>query len=93
VESTEKGKVIVRKDFDKLARLVKDSNIPFYMLSAGLGDVIKICTDLMVERGETVDFISNLDIVSNFYEFNSDGLISGFDPQIITTMTKQENLY
>ncbi|MDD3647707.1 MAG: haloacid dehalogenase-like hydrolase [Candidatus Dojkabacteria bacterium] len=65
--------ILPRKGLGKFIKTLADLNVPTWLVSAGLGDVIQafICDYSQA---------ANLHIHSNFFEFDSKGTVSGFDP-------------
>lgn len=73
------------RDFTKeVFDILKENNIPVLIFSAGLGDLIE-------GRLSKYHIMSNnIEIVSNFYDFNDDGTIKGYKGEIIHTFNKGE---
>jgi len=69
------------KVFDFMTVLHKH-NIPMLIFSAGLGNVI----ELLLERYEVC--FDNVRVVSNFMDFNDEGLLIGFQEPIIHSFNK-----
>lgn len=79
-----KGKTVYREGFFEFASMLKKSNIPFLILSAGLGDIIK--GSLIKEKS----YYENMKLIANFYDFNQNGTIKGYLGKIIHPFNKNE---
>ncbi|KAM8947188.1 7-methylguanosine phosphate-specific 5'-nucleotidase [Pelodytes ibericus] len=89
---------------DKLAQLVKDSNpmlregfevffdslyhneIPLFIFSAGIGDVLE---EIIRQAGV---FYPNIKVVSNYMDFDDNGLLTGFKGELIHTYNKNNSV-
>ncbi|KAM5274415.1 7-methylguanosine phosphate-specific 5'-nucleotidase [Ctenodactylus gundi] len=61
------------------------NNIPLFILSAGIGDVLE-----EIIRQMNL-FYPNIHIVSNYMDFNEDGFLQGFKGQLIHTYNKNSS--
>jgi len=79
-----KKKIKIREGTFKFLDSLNKNNIPILILSAGLGDVIQ---EFLKAEGKLSE---NLHIISNFYEFNYKGIVTGYKSQIIHSFNKNE---
>jgi len=63
---------------------LNDKNVPLLIFSAGLGDVLK---EIIVQRSS---YYPNMEVVANFMKFDNQGVISGFEGNLIHTFNKAE---
>ncbi|XP_031808773.1 cytosolic 5'-nucleotidase 3A [Sarcophilus harrisii] len=66
--------------FDKL----KEHNIPVFIFSAGLGDVLE---EVIRQAGV---YHNNVKVVSNFMDFDENGIIKGFKGELIHVFNKHD---
>ncbi|XP_065834287.1 7-methylguanosine phosphate-specific 5'-nucleotidase A-like [Oscarella lobularis] len=78
-------KLNLRDGCTHLFELLHRHNVPLLVFSAGLGDIIR---EILRQRSV---FYPNMHIVSNFMEFDDQGVISGFKGNLIHTFNKNEN--
>lgn len=79
-----KKKIIGREGLGGFITLLAKNNIPLLIISAGLGDVIK-------EYLESEGIMhKNIHIISNFYNFDDNGKVTGYKSQIIHSYNKNE---
>jgi 7-methylguanosine nucleotidase len=84
VNIVENNKTIYRQGFFEFSKQINDFKIPFLILSAGLGDIIKGS----LEKNKSI--YSNMKIIANFYDFNNKGNIKGYSSNIIHPFNKNE---
>jgi len=75
----------MRDDTDKLFDLLKSNNVPVLVLSAGCGDLCQAIMDHFNVNHP------NVNLVSNFLEFDENGKIVGLLPPMIHMYNKSEN--
>ncbi|MFA5303044.1 MAG: hypothetical protein WC393_00720 [Candidatus Nanoarchaeia archaeon] len=80
----QKNKTVYRQGFFEFSKMLNDLGIPFLILSAGLGDIIKGS----LEKNKSM--YSNIKIIANFYEYNINGSINGYLSNIIHPFNKNE---
>ncbi|MEN9647592.1 MAG: hypothetical protein RLY57_396, partial [Candidatus Parcubacteria bacterium] len=74
----------LREGVPYLFDFASKNNIPFLIFSAGIGDAI--LTHLKMKKLKT----DNIHILSNFFTFNENGNITGFQKETIHTLNKNE---
>ncbi len=87
------GELKMRKDAEKMFIFADEHNIPFYVLSAGSGDVI--APFLKKVLGETYESLNKkklLTIVSNHFIFNEEGFATDYVKPILNTFNKVDAL-
>jgi 5'-nucleotidase len=84
-EISDSGTVMLRDKADEFFRIAEANDIPFLILSAGLGDIIK--THLNDKQLIT----PNVRVVSNFFEFNGEGEAIGVNEPFIHVGNKDES--
>lgn len=77
----EERKLLLRNGIDSLFAAFEESKVPVSVVSAGAGDVIS-------ESFKRLPKVSNLDILSNFIEFDSKGVGKDFLKPVVTSLTK-----
>ena len=65
-------------------RILAEQDIPLLIFSAGLGDVIEHYVK------KRVKMTKNVHVISNFFRFDSQGVVAGFQKQIIHPFNKNE---
>jgi len=68
----------------EILELLKNKSIPLLIFSAGLGDVIK---EFMLRKNQLSD---NIHIISNFYNFDDKGYVTGYKSKAIHVFNKNE---
>lgn len=79
-----KDKIQLRENAIEFFKLAKKKEIPILILSAGLGDLI---TGVLEKHKCNFD---NIHVISNFYDYNTDGTIKGYKGKIIHSFNKDE---
>ncbi|TGZ58774.1 hypothetical protein CRM22_009443 [Opisthorchis felineus] len=74
--------LVLRDGVHEFAELLRFHQIPLLIFSAGLGDVI----ELLLENFSM--YTENVRVVSNFMQFNDEGLLVGFTDPIIHSFNK-----
>ncbi len=77
-------KMTPRNKLDELCRFTDINKVPFLILSAGLGDVIK---EFFLLRKM---LYSNMHIISNFFVFDEEGKPTGFQDDVVHSYNKSE---
>jgi 7-methylguanosine nucleotidase len=83
-EVIEKGGIELREGAKEFLNFLKDKKIPLIIMSSGLGDLI----EGVLER-DGVKF-ENINVISNFFEFDEEGKSVGFKEDVIHAMNKYE---
>jgi len=78
------GKIPLREGTFTFLDVVSKYNIPLLIFSAGMGDAIK---QFLLHEGKLTP---NVHIISNFYNFDSDGRVTGTKDRFIHTFNKHE---
>ena len=78
------NKIYLRDGCDEFFSFLKKNNIPMLIFSAGLGDVIKG----FLEQKNKIS--KNIHVISNFFEFDEEGKVIGYNSKIIHTFNKNE---
>jgi 5'-nucleotidase len=78
------NKLNLRDNCDSFINLLKQKNIPFLILSAGLGEIIKgyLESEKILHK--------NIHLISNFFKFDSKGKVIDYDSKVIHTFNKNE---
>ncbi|XP_007535544.1 7-methylguanosine phosphate-specific 5'-nucleotidase [Erinaceus europaeus] len=78
--------VMLREGYKAFFNTLYQNNIPLFIFSAGVGDVLEeIIRQMKV-------FHSNIHIVSNYMDFDEDGILQGFKGQLIHTYNKNSSV-
>ncbi|CAL8108299.1 unnamed protein product [Calicophoron daubneyi] len=77
--------VELREGLSDFMGLLQKYGIPLLIFSAGIGDVIEL---LLQDRSL---YTENVRVISNFMEFNEDGVLVGFREPLIHTFNKSAN--
>ncbi len=80
----EKKKVAPREGLFEFLDVLTTNNIPLLIFSAGLGDVIE---EFLRSEGKLAP---NVYIISNFYEYDEQGMVTGYKSKIIHSCNKRE---
>lgn len=83
-EAVEKGNIKLRDKVKEFFQKCREKNIPIVVLSAGLGDVIVAILEKEVINSPIVL------VVSNFFEFDDFGKVTGYSLPIIHSHNKKE---
>uniref|UniRef100_V9KBC4 5'-nucleotidase n=1 Tax=Callorhinchus milii TaxID=7868 RepID=V9KBC4_CALMI len=76
--------VMLRDGYDLFLDKLNEHNVPVFIFSAGIGDVLK---EIMTQAGV---FYSNLKVVSNFMDFDETGVLKGFKGELIHVYNKHD---
>ncbi|XP_054986438.1 7-methylguanosine phosphate-specific 5'-nucleotidase [Sorex araneus] len=77
---------MLREGYGTFFNTLHQNNIPLFIFSAGIGDVLEeIIRQMKV-------FHSNIHIVSNYMDFDDDGFLRGFKGQLIHTYNKNSSV-
>ncbi|XP_051792433.1 7-methylguanosine phosphate-specific 5'-nucleotidase-like isoform X1 [Erpetoichthys calabaricus] len=76
--------VMLREGFDVFFRQLHKNGIPLFIFSAGIGDILE---EVIRQAGV---FYSNITVVSNYMDFDGNGLLQGFKGDLIHTYNKHE---
>ncbi|CAL8108302.1 unnamed protein product [Calicophoron daubneyi] len=74
--------VVLREGVPDFTRLLHENDIPVLIFSAGIGNVI----ELLLQYFSL--YTRNMQVVSNFMEFDGDGLLVGFSDPVIHSFNK-----
>ncbi len=85
-EVSESEEIKLREGIPEFLALAHKNNIPFVIMSAGIGNVIKL---KFAHEGLLT---SNVHIVSNFFVFDEEGKAVAREKEIIHTMNKHEKV-
>jgi len=77
-------RIHIRDGFFEFAEILSINKIPFLIFSSGLGDFIK--EYLKSENKLT----KNIHIISNFFDFDKNGIAKGYKSKILHTFNKRE---
>lgn len=82
-------KLYLRDHAKEIFKFADDNNIPIYVLSAGLGNVIEHVMKYAIPQYQSLLNKNLLVIVSNFLTFDSNsGYINGFKQPVLNTFSK-----
>jgi 5'-nucleotidase len=77
-------RIVGRPGTDKFFEILNSNDVPVLILSAGLGDFIEEYID-----GKGL-LVSNVHIISNFFEFDNEGMAVGYKSKLIHSLNKDE---
>jgi 5'-nucleotidase len=83
-EIIRKKSIKLRKNADKLFKVLCNKKIPFLIFSAGVGDIIQGYLD---SEGLLYE---NVRLISNFFDYDEKGYIKGYKSKIIHVYNKDE---
>lgn len=97
IEAIFESKLLYRRGYGSFLKLAQEGQIPFFIVSAGLGDIIDISLQVLKEGGE-IEHSANdpVRIISNFFKFKDvDGaqIISDWDRDYVHIFNKREKIY
>ncbi|NXX98371.1 5NT3B nucleotidase, partial [Centropus bengalensis] len=78
--------VMLRDGFNELFEQLHKSSVPLFIFSAGIGDVLE-----EIMRQANV-FYSNVNVVSNYMDFDDEGVLTRFKPPLIYTYNKNSSV-
>lgn len=82
-------KLILRDHVKEIFKFADDNNIPLYILSAGLGNVIEHVMKYAIPEYQSLIDKKLLVLVSNFLTFDEKtGLVNGFKKPVLNTFSK-----
>ncbi len=85
VDEVNKNSKIKLRDFVKeVIYETNQNNIPFLILSSGIGDFI----EQILKNKECL--LNNIFIISNFYDYDENGLVKGYKENVIHLLNKNE---
>jgi len=81
------SRIIMKKEkVDGFFEVLTDNNIPLLIFSAGLGDIITNYLDI-----ECLSY-DKMHVLANFFEFDKNGLATGYKEPVVTSVNKNEGL-
>lgn len=83
--SVSESEIKLRDGCDKLIEILYQHNVPLLIFSAGVGDVLREALE------QKSHFHPNMEIVSNFMDFDEQGYLTGFKGRLIHTFNKNES--
>ncbi|NWR81260.1 5NT3B nucleotidase, partial [Centropus unirufus] len=78
--------VMLRDGFNELFEQLHKSSVPLFIFSAGIGDILE-----EIIRQANV-FYSNVNVVSNYMDFDDEGVLTRFKPPLIYTYNKNSSV-
>lgn len=76
----------LREGFEKFFDTLYHSEIPLFIFSAGIGDVLE---EIIRQAGV---YHSNIKVVSNYMDFDDNGIMTGFKGKLIHTYNKNNSV-
>uniref|UniRef100_A0A8C6VUZ4 5'-nucleotidase n=2 Tax=Nothobranchius furzeri TaxID=105023 RepID=A0A8C6VUZ4_NOTFU len=83
-EVVRESDVALREGFEQFFDRLHQHNVPVFIFSAGLGDVLE---EIISQAGV---YHSNIKVVSNFMDFDDSGVIKGFKGELIHVYNKHD---
>ncbi|KAM4622536.1 7-methylguanosine phosphate-specific 5'-nucleotidase [Discoglossus pictus] len=80
------SQAMLREGFEVFFDSLHRSEIPLFIFSAGIGDVLE---EIIRQAGV---FHSNIKVVSNYMEFDENGILTGFKGDLIHTYNKNNSV-
>ncbi|KAK7063109.1 Cytosolic 5'-nucleotidase 3A [Halocaridina rubra] len=84
-EMVASSNAMLREGTEKLCEKLHNENVPVLVFSAGMGDILE-----QVLRRFKV-YTDNIKVVSNFFDYNQEGVVVGFKGDLIHMFNKNEN--
>ncbi|KAG8442737.1 hypothetical protein GDO86_011513 [Hymenochirus boettgeri] len=81
-EAVRESDVMLKNGYEAFFRKLNECNVPVFIFSAGLGDILE-----EVIRQAAV-YYSNIKVISNFMDFDENGIITGFKGELIHVYNK-----
>ncbi|XP_027719641.1 cytosolic 5'-nucleotidase 3A isoform X3 [Vombatus ursinus] len=83
-EIVEESDVMLKEGYEHFFDKLKEYNIPVFIFSAGIGDVLE---EVIRQAGV---YHNNVKVVSNFMDFDENGVIKGFRGELIHVFNKHD---
>ncbi|XP_068940389.1 cytosolic 5'-nucleotidase 3A isoform X3 [Petaurus breviceps papuanus] len=83
-EVVEESDVMLKEGYEHFFDKLKEHNIPVFIFSAGIGDVLE---EVIRQAGV---YHNNVKVVSNFMDFDENGVIKGFKGELIHVFNKHD---
>ncbi|XP_020824652.1 cytosolic 5'-nucleotidase 3A isoform X2 [Phascolarctos cinereus] len=80
----EESDVMLKEGYEHFFDKLKEHNIPVFIFSAGIGDVLE---EVICQAGV---YHNNIKVVSNFMDFDDNGVIKGFKGELIHVFNKHD---
>ncbi|KAJ1135839.1 hypothetical protein NDU88_002269 [Pleurodeles waltl] len=77
---------MLREGYDLFFNGLYHSNIPLFIFSAGIGDILE---EIIRQAGV---FHDNVKVISNYMDFNENGVLIGFKGELIHTFNKDNSV-
>eukprot|EP00062_Callorhinchus_milii_P018632 gi/632972326/ref/XP_007902602.1/ PREDICTED: 7-methylguanosine phosphate-specific 5'-nucleotidase [Callorhinchus milii] len=84
VETVRESNAVLRDGYKPFFDKLQQHNIPVFIFSAGVGDILE---EVIRQVGV---YHPNVKVVSNFMDFDENGLLKGFKGELIHVYNKQE---
>ncbi|KAG3278121.1 5'-nucleotidase, cytosolic IIIA, transcript variant X2 [Ictidomys tridecemlineatus] len=83
-EIVEESDVMLKEGYEDFFDKLKQYNIPVFIFSAGIGDVLE---EVLRQAGV---YHPNIKVVSNFMDFDENGILKGFKGELIHVFNKHD---
>uniref|UniRef100_A0A5F8GIX1 5'-nucleotidase n=2 Tax=Monodelphis domestica TaxID=13616 RepID=A0A5F8GIX1_MONDO len=83
-EIVEESDVMLKEGYEHFFDKLKEHNVPVFIFSAGIGDVLE---EVIRQAGV---YHNNIRVVSNFMDFDENGLLKGFKGELIHVFNKHD---
>ncbi|XP_035866321.1 cytosolic 5'-nucleotidase 3A isoform X1 [Phyllostomus discolor] len=83
-EVVAESNVMLKEGYENFFSKLQQHNIPVFIFSAGIGDVLE---EIMRQAGV---YYSNVKVVSNFMDFDDNGVLKGFKGDLIHVFNKHD---
>lgn len=84
-EMVEKSRIVFKDGCKWMFQCLSECKVPLLIFSAGVGDI------LIEALQRCAVFSDNMKVVSNYMDFNQDGLLVGFQGELVHVFNKNEN--
>lgn len=83
-EIVEESDIMLKEGYENFFDKLQQYNIPVFIFSAGIGDVLE---EVIRQAGV---YYPNVKVVSNFMDFDDNGLLRGFKGELIHVFNKHD---
>nr|KAF6470023.1 5'-nucleotidase, cytosolic IIIA [Molossus molossus] len=83
-EIVEESDVMLKEGYEHFFGKLQEHDIPVFIFSAGIGDVLE---EIIRQAGV---YYSNIKVVSNFMDFDDNGVLKGFKGDLIHVFNKHD---
>jgi 2-hydroxy-3-keto-5-methylthiopentenyl-1-phosphate phosphatase len=92
------SRLLFRHGITELLTMSHDLNLPFYIVSGGITEIIEACFSAIFHNGEAPEHLrtfwsEKVHVLSNSFEYSEDNITKDYARPILHIMNKQKFIY